>query len=141
MLAGRRRRLPPLDSAGAWAHAQASGGSTSLSARLSTAYSPVNVARLLAARVLTQNTNYIACLVPTTEVGPQRRPRPRRWDLGPAWTAAGGQVRLPVYDRWDFRTAPDGDFARLARRLVGVAGAVGDRPPDHGHVRAPASRS
>lgn len=113
--------LPPLASAWAWAHAQATAGSASLSARLSTAHAPVNVSRLLAARVLTQNTNYVACLVPTTDVG-------RRAGLGlsggtraAAWSPNDGIVRLPVYDRWEFRTAPDGDFARLARRLVGVA--------------------
>ena len=26
--------------------------------------------------------------------------------LGPAWTPQDGRVRLPVYDRWEFRTAP-----------------------------------
>ena len=67
---GRRRSsLPPLSFAWAWAHAQATAGTASLSARLSTAYAPVNVSRLLAARILTQNTNYVACLVPTTDAG------------------------------------------------------------------------
>jgi hypothetical protein len=113
--------LPPLGEAWAWAHAQAAGGSAALTARLSTAFAPVNVSRLLAARVLTQNTNYTACLVPTTEIGRNAGLGVAGGGLGPAWTNQDGIVRLPVYDRWEFRTAPDGDFARLARRLVGVA--------------------
>lgn len=112
---------PAPDTSWAWAHAQTLRGTSSLSARLSTAYAPVNVSRLLAARILTQNTNYVACLVPTTDAGRRAGLGMSGGSLAPAWTSQDGTVRLPVYDRWEFRTAPDGDFARLARRLVGVA--------------------
>lgn len=117
------RLAPPLGEAGpgAWAHAQASAGSASLPARLSTAYAPVNVSRLLASRVLTQDTDYVACLVPTTEAGRLAGLGTPGGGLGPAWTPQDGVVRLPVCDHWEFRTAPDGDFARLARRLEAVA--------------------
>ncbi len=135
------RLLPPVDSAWAWAHAQATAGSATLSARLSTAYAPVNVSRLIASRVLTQLTNYVACVVPTTDAGRRSGLGLPGGTLGPAWTAQDGQVRLPVYDRWEFRTAPDGDFARLARRLVGVPApwAVGRRTLDASRPGAPLS--
>lgn len=113
--------LPPLSNAWGWAHAQAVGGTASPQARFSTAYAPVNVSRLLAARVLTQETDYVACLVPTTDVGRNAGLGLGGGTLDAAWTSQSGTVRLPVYDRWEFRTAPDGDFARLARRLVPTA--------------------
>jgi hypothetical protein len=101
----------------AWAHAQAAAGAASLSARLSTAYAPANVSRLLAARILTHNTDYVACLVPTIDAGRTAGLGLPGGTLGPAWAGEDGTVRLPVYDSWEFRTAPEGDFASLARRL------------------------
>lgn len=114
--------LPDLGAAWAMAHAQVAGGPASTSARLSTAHAPANLSRLLAARVLTQNTNYLAVLVPTTSAGVAAGlGMPAPVAIEPAWASGAGTVRLPVYDRWEFRTAPDGDFPRLARRLKGVA--------------------
>lgn len=113
--------LPPPASLHRWAHAQTVGGDTALAARLSTAYAPVNVSRLLAARVLTQETDYVACVVPTTRAGVSAALGGSEGTLEPAWTGTGDRlVQLPVYDSWRFRTAPDGDFPSLARRLEGV---------------------
>lgn len=114
-------QLPDLDQAWGMAHAQVAGGPASTSARLSTAHAPANLSRLLAARVLTQDTAYVAALVPTTNAGVAAGlglPAPAALDH--AWRRGTGAVRLPVYDRWEFRTGPDGDFPRLARRLHGV---------------------
>ena len=114
-------QLPDLDQAWGMAHAQVAGGPASTSARLSTAHAPANLSRLLAARVLTQDTAYLAALVPTTNAGVAAGlglPAPAALDH--AWRRGTGAVRLPVYDRWEFRTGPDGDFPRLARRLHGV---------------------
>ena len=79
-------------------------------------------------RLLAPNTDYLACVVPTFELG-------RKAGLGlpiadteltaanalaPAWTltaTAPLQVQLPVYYSWEFRTGAGGDFESLARRL------------------------
>ncbi len=97
--------LPPLSSAWAWAHAQATAGSAALSARLSTAYAPVNVSRLMAARVLTQLTSYVAwsCRPPTQDArqdsvcraAPSLPPGPRRTaSSGSPSTTTGSSARL-----------------------------------------------
>lgn len=133
-------RLPNLADAWAMAHAQVAGGPASTSARLSSAHAPQNLSRLLASRVLTQNTAYVAVLVPTTNAGVAAGldlPAPAALDH--AWRRTDGRVRLPVYDRWEFRTAPDGDFPRLARRLVGVPAPwrIGRRIMDTARPGAP----
>ena len=72
-------------------------------------------------RVLTQDTDYLAALVPTTDAGARGGLGLTGGTLDPAWTSSSDDpVRLPVYDSWEFRTGPDGDFATLALRLDGV---------------------
>jgi hypothetical protein len=118
-----RSELPQLSSAHTWAHTQApqSDSGVPLGVRLSPEYAPVNLSRLVSARVLRQDTDYVAAVVPTTDVGVQSglgRPGGRLTD---AWTTTGADpVLLPVYDSWEFRTGPDGDFRTLALRLHGV---------------------
>lgn len=106
-----------------WAHAQTpqSRGGATLSVRLSPEYAPVNLSRVIAARVLTENTDYLAALVPATDVGVRAGLGTTGGTLGPAWTTGSDTpVRLPVYDSWTFRTGPDGDFKSLALRLSGI---------------------
>ena len=82
-----------------------------------------SVARLVCPRVLTPDTSYLACVVPTFELGPQGRTRPRRTPprtrrkLEPAWTQAAPAVELPVYHSWTFSTGAGGDFQSLALLL------------------------
>jgi hypothetical protein len=134
-------QLPPLADAHLWAHAQApQSDATGISVRLSPEYAPVNLSRLVSPRVLTQETSYLAALVPTTDVGARGGLGLTGGNLGPAWTSASDDpVRLPVYDSWEFRTGPDGDFATLALRLHGVPApyAVGRRFIDTSQPGAP----
>ena len=118
-------QLPSLAQADLWAHAQAPrterATEQDLAARLSPAHAPVNLSRLISPRVLKQNTSYVAAVVPTTDVGVRGGLGLTGGTLDPAWTSASSDpVRLPVYDSWEFRTGPDGDFRALALRLHGV---------------------
>ncbi len=113
----------------------------------------LSLSRLVCPRLLAPNTDYIACVVPTFELG-------RKAGLGlpiadadltaanalaPAWTltaTAPLQVQLPVYYSWEFRTG--------AGRRLRVAGAapddfasptgLGQRTVDIGAARLPAAR-
>ena len=93
--------------------------------------------------MLQPNTDYIACVVPTFELG-------RRAGLGeeikdteltatdalkPAWSftpAPPTSVRLPVYYHWRFRTGEGDDFESLVRllRAVPAPDGLGKRPMD-----------
>ncbi|WP_460359001.1 hypothetical protein [Mycobacterium sp. ZZG] len=118
-----RDALPPLTSVHLWAHAQApqTDSGAPLEVRMSAEYAAVNLSRLLSPLVLRENTDYVAAVVPTTDVGARGGLGLTGGTLDPAWTSASDDpVRLPVYDRWEFRTGPDGDFATLALRLTGV---------------------
>jgi hypothetical protein len=122
------RELPDLAESWAWAHAQVAGSQPegkALEAAL--AGDPaLTVSRLLCPRRLDPVTEYLACVVPTFDLG-------RRAGLGeqitptdenalkPAWGSgaqASPQVTLPVYFHWEFRTGTDGDFEALVRSLT-----------------------
>lgn len=65
------------------------------------------IARILSPIDLASETGYVACLVPGFA-----------GDGSDAWPAGGGgPVTLDCYDRWQFRTGPEGDFPELAARL------------------------
>lgn len=77
------------------------------------------VSRLICPRKLEPNAEWIACVVPTTKAGVAAGLGEARPADGaqPAWTAGQPAVRLPVYDSWEFGTAPEGSFEDLARRI------------------------
>ena len=134
--------LPDLKDCWAWAHGQAAADGTvdqnAVGAALNGA-PHLSLSRLVCPRLLTPNTDYLACVVPTFNLG-------KKAGLGQAiadseltasnasalaWTltaTAPTQVQLPVYYSWAFRTGEGGDFASLARRLkINVPDGLGQR--------------
>lgn len=132
--------LPDLAESWAWAHAQLTGTERS-NLKATLAGDPArSVSRLLCPRRLDPNTQYIACVVPTFELGrkagldlPIQTADEQR--LEPAWLSgpqSPREVKLPVYYHWAFRTGAGGDFEELVRRLEARAlpPEVGKRPMD-----------
>ncbi|MFN8473510.1 MAG: hypothetical protein U0822_15070 [Anaerolineae bacterium] len=134
--------LPDLSESWAWAHAQVTGSARdTASLKAALAGDPaLTVSRLLCPRRLDPATAYLACLVPTFELG-------RKAGLGlpiqsadestlqPAWTSGAQsslQVTLPVYFYWEFSTGTGGDFEALVRLLQSrpIPPEVGKRPID-----------
>ena len=141
--------LPDLTDSWAWAHAQvaANNGTNDSLDRVRAAIDQaflggpeLTLSRLVCPRFLEHDTDYIACVVPTFEVGrrvgigdPIPETDTARWKLTPAWSIAAkpDTVVLPVYYRWEFRTGQEGDFESLARRLTpGVPKGLGARTID-----------
>lgn len=134
--------LPDLKESLAWAHGQAAAGNSSNPNAVSNALNgapQLSLSRLVCPRLLTANTDYIACVVPTFELGRKAGLALPIADteltatnaLAPAWTltaTAPLQVRLPVYYSWQFRTGAAGDFESLAQRLkISVPPGLGRR--------------
>jgi hypothetical protein len=134
--------LPDPTECWAWAHAQVAsddGSQPQIAAAVHAAER--SLSRLVCPRILDPETDYLACVVPTFELG-------RRAGLGlpvaeadltaagalaPAWalTPPPAEVRLPVLYQWEFRTGQRGDFESLARRLTPApASGLGTRPVD-----------
>lgn len=122
--------LPDLKECWAWAHGQAAGtGSDATSVGNALNGPPqLSLSRLVCPRLLTANTDYIACVVPTFDLGRKAGLGQPIADtdltatnaLAPAWSltaTAPLQVQLPVYYSWQFRTGVGGDFQSLARLL------------------------
>ena len=104
-----------------WAHAQHLGApSDGEDVPAIEAESTHSRSRLVCPRNLEAHTRYRACVVPVFEPGRQvglgRDPDPA---IEFAWDD-DGTVTLPVYDSWEFATAPEGDFASLATDLEPV---------------------
>jgi hypothetical protein len=146
--------LPNLKESWAWAHAQAAATNGSDATAVGNALNgapQLSLSRLACPRLLVPNTDYLACVVPTFELG-------RKAGLGlpiadadltatnalaAAWTlsaTAPVQVQLPVYYSWTFRTAQAGDFESLAEllRIASPAG-LGQRTVSIGQPGFPSS--
>jgi hypothetical protein len=153
--------LPDLKDCWAWAHAQVAADDSSPQ-RIASALNgapELSLSRLLCPRILAPDTDYLACVVPTFELG-------RKAGLGlpildadltavnalaSAWSfapAAPAQVLLPVYYHWEFRTGQGGDFKLLVGRLIEsmarrlttvVPEGLGKRPIDVSQPGFPAS--
>jgi len=130
--------LPDLKDSWAWAHAQlatdAAMSDTALSAALGG--DPArSLARLVSGRLLSEQTEYLACVVPTFEAGRLTGLGNDPGDAqGPAWHVADGMapVELPVLHSWRFATGPSGDFQSLALAIRGrvLPDGFGTRPVD-----------
>jgi len=117
-----RNELPDLAESHFWAHAQVTGSSKADMQTVLQSDPARTVSRLLCPRHLQPSTDYIACVVPTFDVG--RRAGLNlpieQTTLEPAWRSgkeAPEEITLPVYYAWEFRTSAGGDFEELVRRL------------------------
>jgi len=122
-------QLQPLDDAHAWAHAQIVGpdtGAPSIPDRLSEAYGPTNLSRLMCPRKLDPRRDYIAAVVPTFDCGVKAGLGSQGGTLDPAWARDAGnadaetEIVLPAYYAWRFSVGERGDFKSLAERIVPV---------------------
>ncbi len=137
--------LPDLADSWAWAHAQVTAAAGSdLSATLATPSG--SLARLLCPRVLTSDTDYLACVVPAFELGRkaglgQPITPADEAQLAPAWDLSSATVELPVYYSWRFATGAGGDFQSLAMLLTArpLPPGIGERPIDLGDSGLPNS--
>ena len=101
-----------------------------------------SLARLLCPRVLTSDTDYLACVVPAFELGRKAglgqpiTPEDEA-QLAPAWDLSSSAVELPVYYSWRFATGAGGDFQSLAMLLTArpLPPGIGERPIDVGDMK------
>ena len=136
--------LPPHDQTWAWGHVHTNEGynnATEFEQFLLSLHDLNNpnadkiISRLMSPRKLDPDQAYRAFVVPAFETG-------RLAGLGqdvsniaaqqPAWTAGAGNVELPIYYEWYFRTGQDEDFESLVKLLEARAidARVGRRDMD-----------
>ena len=128
--------LPDLTDCWAWAHGQVAAADTS-AVTVRTALrgaTELSLSRLVCPRRLEPDTSYIACVVPTFELGRRAglgdtlaesdvtaaNALAAAWSMGPPPPAPPSppvDVKVPVYHQWRFKTGAIGDFESLARRL------------------------
>lgn len=136
--------LPPHDQSWAWAHVHTNQGynnATEFEQFLLSLHDLNNpnadkiICRLINPRKLDANQAYRAFIVPAFETG-------RLAGLGqdvsnvpaqqPSWVEGAGNLELPIYYEWNFRTGEDEDFESLVKLLVPnpVDARVGRRDMD-----------
>jgi len=118
-----------------WTHVQITGQATEPLDVFARMHPDRILSRLICPRVLEADTSYIACIVPTYQVGVDAglgREVAANATLDPAWTAAMTSIELPVYFHWEFATGGTGDFKSLVTRLQaqGELPGVGTRTLD-----------
>lgn len=131
------KELPDLNDSWCWAHAQASrANGMNVSAALN-GRPELSLSRLLCPRLLSPETDYLACVVPAFDIGRRAGlgeavPDADLGKLAPGWNLSTREVRLPVYYHWSFRTGAGGDFESLARLLKAqpAPAGLGSRPID-----------
>ena len=121
--------LPPHDQTWAWAHVHTNDGynnATEFEQFLLSLHDLNNpnadkiICRLMNPRKLDPNHAYRAFIVPAFETG---RLAGLNQDTSnvpaqqPSWTAGAGNVELPIYYEWSFRTGEDEDFESLVKLL------------------------
>jgi hypothetical protein len=122
--------LQPLGDATQWAHVQLIGPAItgpSIDDRLTTAYAPANLSRLICPRRLEPDRQYLACVVPYYDTGRQAAlgtgnpgTLHAAWNRTPDGSDRDTAITLPIYTSWRFGIGPDGDFGSLANKLLGV---------------------
>lgn len=136
-----RAELPAIGEAWAWAHVQVSSGNRTAAIKDLLADAPRGLSRLICSRRLEPDTGYVACVVPTYELGRLAGLETKLLadkltsvHLAPAWSneAPDTSIVLPIYYQWSFSTGINGDFEALASRLAPhqLAGDVGTLPID-----------
>jgi hypothetical protein len=127
--------LPDLASVHLWTHVQVTGAVTSGLDAIAADTPERIISRLVCARALQGDTAYLACVVPTFNVGVKAglgiEVAPDAV-LGDAWTPATASIQLPVYHHWEFATGRSGDFKSLVTKLQARNDlqGVGTRPLD-----------
>ena len=140
--------LPPHTQLWAWAHVHTNesfAGASDFERFLESLRTPDHpnndriICRLTSPRRLKPNTAYGAFVVPVFETGRLAGLGQDPKDIDaqqPAWTEAAGQVELPVFHGWRFRTGENEDFESMVKRLeprpadsrVGIRDMDGEQP-------------
>jgi hypothetical protein len=132
---GAGAELPSLAEIAAWAHVQITGEPTTPVDVIARDNPERILSRVICPRVLEPLKSYIACVVPTYNVGVTAGlggDVANDAAISDAWNANTDGIRLPIYHHWEFATGGTGDFKSLVTRLEAhIPGAnVGTRPLD-----------